>query len=62
MTLKRKDSNQPELEQLWGRFLPPLTPEQIDLSIKLCQKIKARKQLERKLGLFNEAADSQNDT
>jgi hypothetical protein len=50
MTLKRKDSNQPELEQLWGRFLPPLTPEQIDLSIKLCQKIKARKQLERKLG------------
>lgn len=62
MSFKFKDSNQPELEQLWGRFVPSLTPEQTDLSIKLWQKIKARKQVEQKLASFKEPVDSQKDT
>lgn len=43
MSFRYEDNGHAALEQLWGRFVPPLTPEQIDLSIKLLQKIKDRK-------------------
>jgi hypothetical protein len=46
MSFNPEDNAQTELKQLWGRNVPPLTPEQIDLSIKLWQKIKVRKQRE----------------
>ena len=36
------DSNH-QLKQLWGEFMPALTPEQAELSVKLWQKIQARK-------------------
>lgn len=48
MPRQPNDSNREELKQLWGGFVPPLTPEQIDLSIKLCQKIKSRREREQK--------------
>ena len=47
MYLKPKDSTQTELKQLWGEFVPSLTPEQTDLSIKLWQKIKLRREREK---------------
>lgn len=37
------DSNQRQLKQLWGEFMPALTPEQAEISVKLWQKIQARK-------------------
>ncbi len=49
MSLKPKDSTQAQLKQLWGGFVPSLTPEQIDLSIQLWEKIKARRKLEQNL-------------
>ncbi len=48
MLFESKDDTQAQLQQLWGRFMPSLTPEQIDLSIKVWQKIKHRKQVEAK--------------
>jgi hypothetical protein len=38
------NANLSQLKQLWGEFLPPLTPEQAQLSVQLWQKIQARKQ------------------
>ncbi len=39
------DSTRSQLSQLWaGGPIPQLSPEEIDLSLKLWQKIKARKQ------------------
>jgi hypothetical protein len=49
MLLKPKDSTQAQLKQLWGGFVPSLTPEQIDLSIQLWEKIKAGRKLEQNL-------------
>ena len=49
MSFKPNDGIQVELKQLWGGKVPPLTPEQIDLSLKLWQKIKTRKQREQNL-------------
>ena len=46
MSLKLSDSTQPELKLLWGARVPRLTPEEIDLSIQVWQKIKARRQRE----------------
>lgn len=52
MSSESVDSRQADLKQLWGGGnVPPLTPEQTDLSLKLWQKIKTRKQREQKLGL-----------
>lgn len=42
--VKQPDNSRHELKQLWGEFLPPLTPEQAELSVKLWQKIQVRKQ------------------
>ncbi len=49
MSFKPQDGTKAELKQLWGGFVPPLTPEQINLSLKLWQKIQARKQRLRQL-------------
>ncbi len=38
------DNSVSQLRQLWGEFLPPLSPEQAQLSVQLWQKIQARKQ------------------
>lgn len=46
MSLKPKDTPQTELKQLWGEFIPSLTPEEIELSIQLWHKIKARRERE----------------
>ena len=46
--LHESNKNTQILKQLWGRNVPPLTEDQIDLSIKVWQKIKARKQREQK--------------
>ncbi len=53
MSPKIQDNNRAELKQLWGRNVPPLTPDEIDLSIKVWQKIKARKQQEQNSQLPN---------
>ena len=42
MSSKLNENTQAVLKQLWGRHVPPLTEEQIELSIKVWQKIKAR--------------------
>lgn len=47
MSFKSKDSAQAVLRQLWGRNVPPLTSEEIDLSVQAWQKIKTRKQQHR---------------
>jgi len=39
-----KDNQQAILKQLWGRNVPPLTSEEVELSLKVWQKIAARKQ------------------
>jgi hypothetical protein len=44
MVKQLDDGNQSKLKQLWGEFMPALTPEQADLSVKLWQKIQDRKQ------------------
>lgn len=46
MQFKNKDSHQAVLKNLWGRNVPPLTLEEIELSVQVWQKIKARKQRE----------------
>jgi len=48
-SFKPKDNTQAELKQLWGGKVPSLTPAQIELSLKLWQKIKTRKQREQNL-------------
>jgi hypothetical protein len=42
MSSKLNENTQAVLKQLWGRNVPALTEEQIELSIKVWQKIKAR--------------------
>ena len=59
MSFKPKDSSQAELKHLWGGFVPALTPEQTELSVKLWQKIEARKQLEQKIQFPKGPVDSQ---
>jgi hypothetical protein len=50
MSVEPSANKEAELRQLWGGgTVPPLTPNEIDLSIKLWQKIKTRKQREQKL-------------
>ena len=46
MSFKAKDNKQAELRQLWAGKVPPLTPEQTEVSLKLWQKIKVRRQRE----------------
>ena len=58
MSLKPKDSTQAQLKQLWGGFVPSLTPEQIDLSIQLWEKIKARRKLEQNLASEKEPLEA----
>lgn len=48
MLSKLNENTQAVLKQLWGRNVPQLTEDQIDLSIKVWQKIQARKQREQK--------------
>ena len=48
MSSKLNENTQTVLKQLWGRNIPPLTEEQIELSIKVWQKIKARTSAETK--------------
>ena len=51
MSFESDDSRKADLKQLWGGGkIPPLTPEETDLSLKLWQKIKTRKQREAQLG------------
>lgn len=40
--------NKQALKQLWGRNVPPLTKDEIEMSLKVWQKIKARKQREQR--------------
>lgn len=50
MSVEPSANKEAELRQLWGGgTVPPLTPKEIDLSIKLWEKIKTRKQREQKL-------------
>lgn len=50
MSFEQSASSEAELRQLWGGGkVPPLTPTEIDLSLKLWQKIKTRKQREQEL-------------
>ena len=50
MSVEPSVNKEAELRQLWGGgTVPPLSPKEIDLSIKLWQKIKTRKQREQKL-------------
>ena len=42
MSSKLNENTQTVLKQLWGRNVTPLTEEEIELSIKVWQKIKAR--------------------
>ncbi len=45
MLIEENTSREEELKQLWGGGrIPPLTREQIELSLRLWQKIKKRKQ------------------
>lgn len=48
MSTKLNENTQKVLKQLWGRNVPPLTEEQIELSIKVWQKIKERTSAETK--------------
>lgn len=51
MSSELPDRSKADLSQLWGGGqVPPLTSEQIDLSLKLWQKIKTRKQREQQQG------------
>jgi len=51
MSRETTDICKAELQQLWGGGeVPPLTPEQTELSLKLWEKIKNRKLREQKLG------------
>ena len=51
MLVKSSDNRQ-ALKQLWGEFVPALTPEQVELATKMWQKIKARKQRGQKLEIL----------
>ena len=48
MSYKSQNNTQDQLKQLWGRNVPPLTSDEIELSIKVWQKIEARRQREQK--------------
>lgn len=48
MLSRLNENTQAVLKQLWGSNVPQLTEDQIDLSIKVWQKIQARKQREQK--------------
>ena len=56
MSLKLSDTTQPELKHLWGARVPRLTPEEIDLSIQVWQKIKVRRQRELDKGSDSEGS------
>ena len=58
MSFKPQSNTQAQLKQLWGGFVPPLTPEQIDIALKVLQKIKTRKQRSSKL----EPSESRHDS
>ncbi len=50
MSFELTSTSKAELQQLWGGAkVPPLTQEQVELSLKLWQKIKKRKQQEQRL-------------
>jgi hypothetical protein len=50
MPFESPDTSTTELKQLWGGGkVPPLTPEQTALSLKLWQKIQTRKEREQKV-------------
>ncbi len=50
MSSEMPDRSKADLSQLWGGGkVPSLSSEEIDLSLKLWQKIKTRKQREQKL-------------
>lgn len=51
MQFKNKDSHQAVLKNLWGQNVPPLTSEEIELSVQIWKKIKARRQKDRNIGL-----------
>lgn len=45
MSFEPSSNRKAELQQLWGGGqVPPLTPEEVELSLKLWQKIQKRKQ------------------
>jgi len=55
MEIQPNDSREKELKQLWGGGrVPPLTREEVELSLKLWQKIKKRKQRFLKMQGFEE--------
>lgn len=51
MSYEPSTNSEAQLRQLWGGGkVPPLSPKEIELSIKLWQKIQNRKQKEQKFG------------
>lgn len=55
MSFECEDKCKAELRKLWGGGkVPSLTPEETDLSLKLWNKIKTRKQREQKLAFLHE--------
>ena len=42
------DKTEAQLEQLWVGKVPPLTPEQISVALDLWQKIKMRREREKR--------------
>lgn len=52
------DKSGSQLRQLWGEFLPPLSPEQAQLSVKLWQKIQARKQRQPQVNCLPQSLNS----
>ena len=46
MQFKNRDNNQAVLKSLWGQNIPHLTSEEVELSVRVWQKIKARRQRE----------------
>lgn len=49
MQYKNKDNNQAVLRSLWGRNVPSLTSEEVELSVQAWKKIKARRQRDQSL-------------
>jgi len=58
MSFQPNSSVQAALKQLWGEKVPSLTPEQIDLSIQIWQKIKTRKQREHDVKSVKKSVDA----
>lgn len=59
MSSELPDTSKADLRQLWGGGkVPSLSSEEIDLSLKLWQKIKSRKQREQKLGVEKKMNES----